>query len=276
MPPGTDARTLARAPSGFQVPASERDALLTKVLIPLLPPPALPPSPPEVIVDAEATPRPTNEALVTSSFDPPSGSGLTPPSSPRRSYNSNRTSGSSFSFAQSSLNDGGERSFQLSHILLVSPSSTHSLTPIAPVSLAIRSLSSSPSALSDALAPLVLAASVSGEQDVAALRFIHQKVFLRALKEARFGAEQGEIWAFSGGDVRLLVRLFAELREVLELERNKSEAAEEWRKQDRLEVEVEEGLKEEWEGLWDLEEISQSLLDSLFKSLFTDSFLLSH
>lgn len=86
------------------------------------------------------------------------------------------------------------------------------------------------------------------------MKFIHQKVFLRGLKEARFGGEQGEIWEFGGGDVRLLVRLFPELNGVLELEKEDGEGGEDA----ILEVEVEEGLKEEWEGFWNVEEISQS------------------
>lgn len=95
-----------------------------------------------------------------------------------------------------------------------------------------------------------------------AVKFIHQKVFLRGLKEARFGGEQGEIWEFGGGDVRLLVRLFPELNGVLELEKENGEHEE----TDVLEVEVEEGLKEEWEGFWNVEEISESRFGTL--SLF--------
>lgn len=84
--------------------------------------------------------------------------------------------------------------------------------------------------------------------------FVHQKVFLKGLKEARFGGEQAEIWEMGGGDVRLVVRLFGELRGVLELEKEDGEGEE----NAMLEVEVEEGLKEEWSGFWDVEEMGES------------------
>lgn len=218
------------------------------------PPPSSFPLPPSV----PGSPTDPPETTISASLDPPSGSGLTPPASPRQSYNSTRTSSSSFDFRLAS--DTSPASSQLSHILVLSPSSIFAVTPTPPLTLALQALSSNASALSDALAPLLLSASVQedGAQDEEAVKFVHQKVFLRGLKEARFNDEQGEIWSFAGGDVRLLVRLFPELRGVLEIDRDETGAAADVPVV--VEIEVEEGLREEWDGFWDIEDISQSTL----------------
>ncbi|KAL7416423.1 hypothetical protein BDY24DRAFT_233923 [Mrakia frigida] len=276
LPPSLEARSLFRSPTGFVVPSPERDALLHKVLVPLLRPRQpdsfpLPDSLPTSPSVSTNNLNNTSEAntVPTAFIDPPSGSGLTPPSSPRRSYNSTRTSSSSFSYnaSTSSSPPSNPSSSQRSNVLILSPSSIHALTPTPPLTLALQALSSSSSAnasssgdstLSNALAPLLLAASISedGAQDVEAVKFVHQKVFLKGLKEARFGGEQADIWEMGGGDVRLVVRLFGELRAVLELEKEGGEGEE----NAMLEVEVEEGLKEEWSGFWDVEEMVQENL----------------
>jgi hypothetical protein len=282
LPASVEARSLSRSPTGFLVPATERDEHLRKVMVTLLPPkPASPlsplsplPLPSSTSTDGSFADPATQHSIsslepttLVSFADPPSGSGLTPPSSPRRSYNSTRTSSSSFSYNRSSL---PSISSETSHILLTSPSSIHALAPTPPLTLALQSLSSSSSALSDALAPLLLSAamSTSGEQDGDAIKFVHQKVFLRALREARFGEEQAEIWDFGGGDVRLLIRLFPELRGVLELELEiGGEYGAGGGGGDELEVETEEGLRGEWEHLWNIEDISKHLHSTVFSEI---------
>lgn len=258
-PANIDPRQLSLSQTGFSVPARDRDVQLRKVSIPLF--------------RSEAAPEEAGVVKELGGFDEPSGSGLTPPSSPvqgRPSFNSSaRPSSSSYrSLPPSPAN-------QLSQVLLLSSSSVWSLTTTPALTLSLQLLESSPSSpslLADALGPLLLSAATVGEQDDDAVRFIHQKVFLRGLKDARFGGfappedspdgaassssvgpEQAELWALAGGDYRLVLRLFEDMRPILAAVR--PEGSED--------PSVEAGLAADWETLRDVEEISACLLDPL-------------
>jgi hypothetical protein len=249
-PANIDPKQLSLSQSGFTVPARERDAQLRKVGVPLFKPKPAPP----------AT---ASAGLQLGGFEEPSGSGLTPPASPVQGRGTFESSvGPS---AKSSRSQPVSMATQLSQVLLLSSSSAWSLTTTPALSLALQvldSASSSPSLLSEALEPLMMNAATVGEQDDAAVRFVHQKVFLRGLRDARFGGftsdspsdpdgeshgpEQAELWALAGGDYRLVLRLFEEMRPIL--------TAYKPGKDD--EPVVEEGLAQDWQELWDIDEIS--------------------
>lgn len=232
------------------MPARERDAQLRKVTVPLFRPEVAPSA---VISDN----------LQLDGFDEPSGSGLTPPASPMQGRNA--FSSASHLSSTSTGSHPPSSSTQLSQVLLLSSSSAWSLTTTPALSLALRVLDSAPSSsllLSEALGPLMMNAAKVGEQDDAAVRFVHQKVFLRGLRDARFGGyssgkssgpegiiqgpEQAELWALAGGDYRLVLRLFQEMRPIL--------AALVPGGDDEPAVEV--GLSQDWQELWDIDEIS--------------------
>lgn len=243
-PANIDPRLLSLSLTGFQVPSVERDRQLRQIAIPLLPP----------VKEKEQEDRP-NE----SGFEEPSGSGLTPPSSPT-------VVKSSFDRPTSGSRKGKHTttSSQLSQILLLSNTSTHSLTPTPALTLALQAMDKTGSSVEKALEPLLISAATQGEQDDEAVRFVHQKVFLRGLRDARFGAvgeggeadgggggtDQAQLFILSQADFRLVVRLFQELRVVLE--DSEKEGGE---------VFVEAGLADEWSQLWDVEEISTSYRD---------------
>ncbi|CED83238.1 Vacuolar assembly/sorting proteins VPS39/VAM6/VPS3 [Phaffia rhodozyma] len=319
LPPNMDARVLTKSPQGFNVPSTERDTLLRKMPIPLLQS-----GPPSNLTkassnksssdagandDVEEDDKETDSNVFPTEinhFDPPSGSGLTPPSSPpaqpagRSSFqHSTRSSVSSY------YNPGLSSTPQLSNVFVLSSTSIYALTPTPPLLAALDTLTSSAivgsgdirksgGGLTEALTPLLMDASFreGGQQDIEAVQFIHHKVFLKGLREARFGrvgesdakikedptgdaeadddqsqpenrpkvdvakdgegeGEQAEMWLFGGGDVRLIIRLFADLRRVLEREN----IGDVW---------VEDGLVEEWEKLWDIEEIIQTHLKRIY------------
>lgn len=239
-PANIEPRLLSLSLTGFQVPSVERDRQLRQIAIPLLP-----------VKEKEQEERP-NE----SGFEEPSGSGLTPPSSPT-------VVKSSFDRSPSGSRKGKHTSTssQLSQILLLSNTSTHSLTPTPALTLALQAMDKTGSSVEKALEPLLMSAATQGEQDDEAVRFVHQKVFLRGLRDARFGAvgeggeadgggggtDQAQLFILSQADFRLVVRLFQELRVVLEDP-----------EKERVDAFVEEGLADEWSQLWDVEEISTS------------------
>ena len=251
-PANIDPKQVSLSQSGFTVPARERDAQLRKVSVPLF---KLEPALRAVVGDS----------LQLGGFDEPSGSGLTPPASPIQGRSTFESSSRPAASSNRSLPPS--TATQLSQVLLLSSSSAWSLTTTPALSLALQVLDSapsSPSLLLEALGPLMMNAATVGEQDDAAVRFVHQKVFLRGLRDARFGGftsestsgdadqetlgpEQAELWALAGGDYRLVLRLFVEMRPIL--------AALVTGKDDVPSVEA--GLAEEWQELWDIDEISE-------------------
>ncbi|KAG8944702.1 hypothetical protein FRC04_001601 [Tulasnella sp. 424] len=186
---------LSSSIGGFLVPSLQRNNAIKPVVIPLLnPPPATP-----------SKSRPTQDPT-----SPPSGSGLTPPSTPAAQPGLNR------SVSGRSTKSISEASFSRSGTLVSGLRGMHSLLPSTLGSqidslLESNRVEDAVGLLSQAREKLEKSTGLVDEGEIREILLIHQRIAYRHLFATGF-EDAGKHFLLGKTDPRLLVRLFPELR----------------------------------------------------------------